>query len=381
MFLSKSHLFLRMGGVEMRVSSSQLVPGCVLLRDVKGKTNRPIIPEKTVLTDNHILFLKKFLIDQVEVSERLAAGTFFKPLPIRPEEEQPEKKTSEVELATLSFKEHYLYVVASYKKLFESWRNNQPIRNLAVRNLLLPLLDRMDDIGSSVYTLHQYANKKDYFYHHGVSVAILSAYLGKKMGYQQGEWYQIGLAGLLSDAGMAKLGDFILKKEGALTEAEKIEIRKHPTHSYRMVEHISHIPYTVKLAVLQHHERIDGSGYPLGLSHEKIHSFARIIAVSDMYHAMTSERLYRQKQSPFRVIEELQKEQFSKLDPRVVQVFVDAVTNFSIGTKVILSTNQIGEIVFIEQNHPTRPIVRLESGEIITLSNNHQLYIKEIVSM
>ncbi|WP_042147632.1 HD-GYP domain-containing protein [Paucisalibacillus sp. EB02] len=366
----------------MRVSSSQVVPGCVLLRDVKGKTNRPIIPQKTVLTAEHIKVLHKFLIEHVEVSERLKNGTPFQPQPASEKEKADHPNHSKekiVDVTELSFRDHYDQVVEQYKKLFDSWRNNLPINNLAVRNLILPLIDRMDDIGSAVYTLHRFANKKDYFYHHGVSVSILSAYLGKKLGYQKGEWLQIGMAGLLSDAGMARLGDFVFHKEGLLTDEERLEIIKHPTYTYRMVEHISSIPSTVKLAVLQHHERMDGSGYPLGLSQEKIHSYARIIAVCDIYHAMTSERIYRKKQSPFSVIEELQKEQYSKLDIRIVQVFVDSIANFSIGTKVLLSNNQDGEIVFIDPKVPTRPILRLKNGEIITLSNHQDLHISEIL--
>jgi HD-GYP domain-containing protein (c-di-GMP phosphodiesterase class II) len=366
----------------MRVTSSQVVPGCVLLRDVKGKTNRPIIPQKTVLTAEHINVLNKFLIEHVDVSERLQNGTLFQPQAASEEEKvvqpnQPKEKVTDV--AELPFKDHYDLVVEQYKKLFDSWRNQLPIDNLAVRNLILPLINRMDDIGSAVYKLHKFANKKDYFYHHSVSVSILSAYLGKKLGYQKGEWFQIGMAGLLSDAGMARLGEFAFHKEGILNNEERIEIRKHPTYSYRMVEQITSIPYTVKLAVLQHHERMDGSGYPLGLSQEKIHSYARIIAVCDIYHAMTSDRVYRKKQSPFSVIEELQKEQYSKLDIRIVQVFVDSIANFSIGTKVLLSNNQAGEIVFIDPKMPTRPILRLQQGEIVTLSNRQDLHITEIL--
>lgn len=365
----------------MRVSSSQVVPGCVLLREVKGKTSRPIIPQKTVLTAEHINVLHKFLIEHVDVSERLQNGTLFQPQTVDEEEKvvqstQPKEKVND--LAELSFRDHYDLVVEQYKKLFESWRNQLPIDNLAVRNLILPLINRMDDIGSAVYKLHKFANKKDYFYHHSVSVSILSAYLGKKLGYQKGEWFQIGLAGLLSDAGMARLGDSVFHKE-ILNNEERMEIRNHPTYSYRMVEHVKSIPYTVKLAVLQHHERMDGSGYPLGLSQEKIHSYARIIAVCDIYHAMTSERVYSKKQSPFSVIEELQKEQYSKLDIRIVQVFIDSIANFSIGTKVLLSNNQAGEIVFIDPKIPTRPILRLENGEIVTLSNHQDLHISEIL--
>ncbi|MFD2045620.1 HD-GYP domain-containing protein [Ornithinibacillus salinisoli] len=366
----------------MRVNPSQLVPGCVLLRDVLGKTNRPIIPKKTVLTKEHIKILEKFLIETVDVSEKLQDGKLYKPNPEeKPKEKTKSTKKKDIQLDKLSFEDHYLYVVATYQKLFDTWRNNAPIDMVIVRNLIIPLINRMDDIGSAIYTLHNFTNKKDYFYHHSVSVSIIAAFIGKKMGYEKGEWLQIGIAGLLSDAGMAKLSPSLLQKEGSLNQTERAEVIKHPTYSYRLLEHLSSVTYAIKLAVLQHHERIDGSGYPLGLSKEKIHNYARIIAVCDTYHAMTSERMYKEKQSPFRVIEELQKEQYTKLDVIVVQTFIEAISNFSVGTKVSLSNNQIGEIVFMEPNQPTRPMIRLDkSDEIISLSNHHTLFIQEIIS-
>ena len=88
--------------------------------------------------------------------------------------------------------------------------------------------------------------------------------------------------------------------------------------------------------------------YSLGLTGDKIHKYARIIAISDMYHAMTSERLYKEKQSPFKVIEEIEQDQFSKLDPEIVRSFIRNLANFSIGTKVRLSNKKNAEIVFID---------------------------------
>ncbi|SHG81251.1 HD-GYP domain-containing protein [Ornithinibacillus halophilus] len=358
----------------MRVKPSQLVPGCILIRDVIGKTGRPIVPRKAILTKQHIDFLDKFLINQVDVSDKLSNGK-----PFEPKKLERQKKIQKSDITSYPFEKHYQLVVEAFKKLFQKWQNNIPIEIPLVRKLIVPLIERMEDIGSSIYQLHRFTNKKDYFYHHSVSVAILAAYIGKKLGYEKGEWIQIGLAGFLSDAGMSKLGNIIFKEE-ELSTAEFQEIKKHPTYSYRMVEHNSLVTTHVKLAVLQHHERLDGSGYPLGLTQGKIHPFAKIISICDMYHAMMSQRTYKESQSPFKVIETLQNEQFSKLDPKVVQTFLQGITDFSIGTKVILSNGEAAEIVFMDSNQPTRPMVKLENSEIISLSNNKELFIKDIVT-
>ncbi|WP_099158961.1 HD-GYP domain-containing protein [Virgibacillus ndiopensis] len=361
----------------MHIDPSQLVPGCVLISDVKGKTNRPIVPMNTVLSEKHITVLQKFLVETVDVSPKLINGEPFTPKVIH-KKESIGKRKSKKEYNSLV--DHYLDVVDRYRKVFESWQNSVPIDMPHVRQMLIPLLERVGMVGSDLFTLHHSVKKEDYYYHHSVSVAIFSAYLAKKMGYTKGEWLQIGLAGFLSDCGMARVDPAIVNKQGALTSSELNEIKKHPTYSYRLVEQIPTITQTVKLAILQHHERMDGSGYPLGLSRNKILTYARIIAVSDIYHAMICERHYKKKQSPFKVMEEIQKEQFSQLDHNVVQTFVSSLANFSIGTRVKLSNNYTGEIVFMEEKYPTRPMVRLdENDKIVILKNEPNLYIAEIL--
>ncbi|MGP4107792.1 HD-GYP domain-containing protein [Virgibacillus sp. L01] len=363
----------------MRVEPPQLVPGCVLLKNVTGKSNKPIIPQHTVLTEEHINLLEKFLVETVDVSAKLADGEAFKPKFVHKEEVKQKEEPSKEQNAEL-FEDHYRNAVSNYKKLFIKWQNNVAIDMPEVRNILIPLFERMDDISMAVYTLHHYADKKDYIFHHSIAVGILSAYLAKKMGFEKGEWLQVGLAGSLSDCGMARLDNTIVTKTGSLNFSDYQEIKKHPTYSYRFIEKIPTITKEVKLAVLQHHERMDSSGYPIGLSKENIHVYSRIIAVCDIYHAMTCERLYKEKQSPFNVIEKLQHDQFSKLDHQVVQIFIKSLANFSIGTKVILSTNQSGEIVFVEDRYPTRPMVRMdESNEIVALKNESTLFISEII--
>ncbi len=361
----------------MKVHPSQLIPGCVVVKDLIGKTGRPIMHGKTVLTDDLIDILHRFLIEEVEVFSRLEDGKPYVP-GRKVVEKEPTRETSAP--SDLPFTECYMWTVKQYKQMFLDWKNGKNMQINQVRKLIVPLLERVDEIGLKLYNLHKLSTAKDYFFHHAVMVALLSAFLAKKSNYKH-EWIQIGIAGFLADCGMVKIDEHILFKAGPLSSAEYEEIKKHPVYSYRFVEPVSSVSQGTKLAILQHHERLDGSGYPLGVGGEKIHPYARLIAISDIYHAMTAERAYQKPQSPFKVIEEMVYEQFGKLDHPLVENFVSSLTNFGTGTKVVLSNKQKAEIVFIESQHPTRPMVRLLSGQqVISLKDDRSLYIEEILS-
>lgn len=366
----------------MHVKRSQLIPGCILLKDVAGKTKHPIIPKDTVLTEKHLLFLEKFLIEEVHVYNRLANGNVFLPSKVIevPKEDVLENKEEPVELE-LTFIDQYMDVVTRYKKMYNKWKNNFTIDIPSVRELVLPLYNRADEVGIQVYLLYKHANKEDYIYHHHISVGILAAYLAKKMGYTQGESLQIGLAGLLSDSGMVKVDNRILRAAQSLTLEEWKEVKKHPADSYYLVKDVTTLTNAVKTSILQHHERMDGSGYPLGLTGAKIHPYARILAVCDKYHAMTCERLYKDKLSPFKALEIIRDNQFTRLDPEIVQSFIRSFANVLIGIRVELSNGKIGKIIFIDNIKTiARPVIKMEqSNKIISLNKERTIHINEIL--
>lgn len=249
----------------MRVETSQLIPGCVLTKSVFGKTKHPIIDKNTVLTDEHIDFLHSFFIKVVDVSSKLNDGKLFavsKNLEKKPTLNRELNKSNG---AREPFLIHYKRVVTSYERISNNWRSNMPIDMPTLRKLLIPLIECIEDDDFDVYNLHTYSNKKNYIYTHDLSVSMLSAFLAKKMNYEKGDWVQIGLAGFLSNCGMSRIDLSTFKKATHLSHREQEEVRKHPVYSYRMIESVRTITDPVKLAVLQHHERLDGSGYPLAL--------------------------------------------------------------------------------------------------------------------
>jgi len=375
----------------MKVHPRNLLPGSLILSDVMGNTTYPIVPKNTVVEDIHIEVLTKFRVPYVEVASKLADGSHYvNETHVEKEDTQPEieqneeeklliKNTSYVKKESWTFYDYYVDAVQSTIELFENWNEHSKLDITSIREMILPLVEIGEETSDILIQLHHYTDKHYYFFHHIVALPVISSYLANKLNYSKNERVQIALAAYLSDIGMLLVDKKLYYKDGILTEEEFEEVKKHPVLSYRLIEHEKYLSKNIKLAVLQHHERLDGTGYPLGLTHEKIHPYAKLIAVSDTFHAMTSERYYKNKQSPFKVVEELNKYQFGILDMKIVMALTNSIVQFSNGAKVKLSNNEIGIIKFIDQKHPTRPLIQLENDQLINLTELPNLYIDEVL--
>ncbi|MDF9297179.1 HD-GYP domain-containing protein [Geobacillus stearothermophilus] len=351
----------------VRVKRSQLREGCVLAEDVIGKTKRPIMTKNTIITTPLLQVLEKFLVEEVEIEPFLANGEPFSPGDSAAAEDQ----------RSLSL---YLETVRQYKTWFQSWRSGLPVDINEIREAVIPLFEHMTGCKRELLALHHYATKEEYLYHHAISVGLLAGFLAMELGYSRGECHQVVLAGVLSDCGMAKMSKQILTKPSALTEVEFREVKQHPILGYRMVQKITALSHGAKLAVLQHHERNDGSGYPLKLKAKKIHPYSQLVATADVYHAMTSERLYRRKQPPLRAIETMLRQQAGRLSADAVAVLLNRLVGLQTGAVVKLSNGETAEVMLIQPDEPTRPVVKAaRTGRLLLLSTQHDIYIEEVL--
>ncbi|MDQ0257553.1 HD-GYP domain-containing protein (c-di-GMP phosphodiesterase class II) [Evansella vedderi] len=355
----------------MKVKTEYLVPGVILSDDVYIRTTSPIIKKKTVLSDEHINILKKFLVSDVLVELKLVDGTAYKPQDTLKEEnlDKIDKKNN--------FIDQFLFAVQQYKKLFTHWQGGAKVDAYTVRKIFLPLYET-NPSKEDLLQLHHYGTKNDYIYFHSLAVSILSSSLGKKIGLSNGEIIQLGLSGLLADCGMAKLAFNVFEKKAPLSIDEYEEVKNHPLLSYKMLEDVPGFSKGALLGVIQHHERENGSGYPMKIKGKKMHLFAKIIIICDIYHAMTSERHYRAKQSPYKVIESLKKDQFGKIDHIVLSSFINMMLNLTIGKKVRLNNGLVGEVIFINENEPTRPMINVENDKMFNLTSHPEVFIEEV---
>ena len=358
----------------MLVKTKYIVDGCILAKDINGLTNRPIMNKQTILDAELLNVLEGFLIEEVSVEKTLINGEPFLPKEIMDYELEEEQKEDS------SFISVYLKAVQAYKRLFKNWQAGSKVEVAKVREVIIPLFDKAMESPSDILILHHYCQKEDYLYHHAVSLGLLSGFIAYKMKFDMADVYQVTMAGCLADCGMSKIPNKILTKPSKLSLEENEEMFKHPLYSYQLVQSSPILKDTVKVAILEHHERINGSGYLLRKKGDAIHIFSKIIAVADVYHAMTSERIYRKKQSPFKVMEMILQDDFGKFDLRIVKTLLAGLTNFSIGSRVKLNNGNIAEIIFIDNNSPTRPLVKvMNSSTIINLSKMRDLYIAEIL--
>jgi HD-GYP domain-containing protein (c-di-GMP phosphodiesterase class II) len=359
----------------LRVKLSEVIDGCILATDVYSRTNLPIIPKKTVITNMHISVLEAFNVGEVEIERVLING-----VPFQTNEIETDEVDANAIVDQLGFVGLFLKSVTKFKREFQSWQSGLPVDIANIRVILLPLLEKIETYPHEVFNLHRYSTKDTYHYQHPIVVGLLSGFIGMKMHLEKGDWLQVALAGCLADCGMAKINPAIVFKNAPLTLQEYLEVKKHPVYSYKMVRNISVLRKAVKIAILEHHERLDGSGYPFGES-EKIPLFAKIIGIADIFHAMTSERLYRNKQSPYKVLEMVLEENFGKFDISILKILTMAIVDFSTGDRVRLSNGKVAEVLFVDEKTPTRPLIKLQdTEEILQLSQNRQIFIESVLS-
>lgn len=217
----------------------------------------------------------------------------------------------------------------------------------------------------------------DYTYTHCLNVSLICHTIGEWLGFNSEKLMHLSVAGLLHDIGKTKIDKNILNKPGKLTDEEYEEIKRHTIYGFQAIEK-QNIPYNIKMAVLMHHERYDGSGYPLKAKNNQINDFAKIVAIADVYDALTSNRPYRNRYSPFHVIRQFEQKYFRYLDTKFLMVFLQNIAYCYLDSWCLLSTGEEGKIIFVDKNLPSRPIVQVDKS-IIDLSQEQDIFIDRII--
>lgn len=225
--------------------------------------------------------------------------------------------------------------------------------------------------------LHNMRQVNDSTYAHSLNVAIISRIIGKWLHFSNEELDTLTLAGLFHDIGKTKIPDEVLNKDGKLTDEEFQMIRNHPKYGYDILKS-QPLNSHIKKAALMHHERCDGSGYPMGLTMEEIDDYALIIAIADVYDAMTAARSYRAPLCPFEVIAEFEKDGLQKYKPKYILTFLENIANAYQNNRVMLSDGTSARIVLLNHRRLSKPLVQLDDGACIDLEKS-PLYIKAII--
>jgi HD-GYP domain-containing protein (c-di-GMP phosphodiesterase class II) len=362
------------------IAVGEVKPGSKIIKDVVTPLGGTLFPKGKVLLPRDMEILQAFLIQQVEIEGNESEAKAAAPAKAgtKTTAAKPGALINESTLAKNSvLHDEYDKMLVLIKNCYRS-AAAAPLPIFELRSQLEALIGELKDYHVLKFTPRT-LNEQDYNYHNAVLSALTSYKIAQWCGYPQKDWMQAAFAGLLHDIGNVKVDASLLLKPDSLSNEEKEEVRRHTTYGYQLLRNVTAINEGVRLAALQHHEKIDGSGYPLNMEGTQIHVYAKIVAVADIFHAMTLERAHRKAQSPYLVLEQILTESFGKLDPVIVQTFIQKSTELYNGTRIRLSDGRHGEIIFTDRNHLTRPMVQVE-GVIVNLAVERELYIDEIIA-
>ncbi|MCB2290097.1 HD-GYP domain-containing protein [Clostridium sp. CS001] len=247
-----------------------------------------------------------------------------------------------------------------------------------IRTMSKDILDSFNDYGSILKSITNSRAIDEYLMRHCVNVALLSSMLGTWLNFSKQDLTLLTYAAFLHDVGKTKVNPSILNKSSKLTKSEFEEAKKHSIYSYELVKSIPYLDNSVSLGVLMHHERLDGSGYPLGLKEDKISTFAKIIGITDMFDAMTSDKIYSKRQNPFKVLEIMQHDCMGLFDYNYLSTFIREMANYYTGEMVKLSDDSVGKIIKIDLNNISRPLISINSN-FIDLNKENDLSIIELI--
>jgi HD-GYP domain-containing protein (c-di-GMP phosphodiesterase class II) len=205
----------------------------------------------------------------------------------------------------------------------------------------------------------------DYLYKHAINTVVISTIIGNALGYDKKQLDTLAKGALLHDVGMLQVDESILRKEKDLSPEDIKEIEKHTIHGYEALKNLGE---DIAQIAKYHHEKLDGSGYPEGLTGDQIPEMAKIVAVADVYTALTEDRKYRNKYENYDAMKIVMQSSATKLlDHNILKIFLKYMPIYPINSYVILNNNKKAKVVKANKN-PFRPVVDIEEeGKIIRL--------------
>ncbi len=363
-----------------KLSTLQLVPGMTVAESVLSYDHQLILSKGTVLTDKLITKLDLYGVLTVSVEDTETS------MPVYPD--APEAITLPADLSysdriKLSpsfqqFKKEYELNVESFRGLV----NDVVERNakLDVDTLLRNSLEIIASGKGQIGILDMLQNMREYddsTFTHCLNVGLIANVFATWLRWSPEDTELVTVCGLLHDIGKLLVPYTIISKPGKLSAEEYAQIKKHPISGYQLLlgQDVSeHVLYSA----LMHHERCDGTGYPMRLVGKQIDQFAKVIAIADVYDAMTASRVYRGPLCPFRVIEIFEAEGFQKYDVEYLLTFLEHVVNSYIQNRCRLSDGREGVIIAVNKDKLSRPFVMVD-GECFNLADHENLTITDLL--
>lgn len=320
-----------------RLPIDKVRPGMYLVRTIEDSSGRVLLKAGTQLTARYIQKIHELGYPSIYVGEPWEA---------------------EIEVAQPVSSETKHRITSSLRELYTKRGPDMLDELVEVEQAVEALVDELLVQESIVLSLSEIRNYDNYTFHHCVDCCVLSLLLARSLRLPHKEMCTVGVGAALHDIGKTLVPQDILCKPGRLTPEEYEIVKQHAEDGYQMLVQRGSLDYRAAIVALQHHERIDGSGYPGGLKGEQTHLFSRIVAVADVFDAITSDRAYRKglNFSQARKFFDSNQHQF---DESVLSVLSEYVVEYPVGSYVRLNSGHLGVVIRLNWEHQDQPVVNL----------------------
>ncbi len=348
-----------------KINLNDLAPGMKLAKDV-------------ILDDGRFLLLKGFTIKNRSIEKiRLHKVPYL----------YVEDEIGNVEWC--SEETVYTETFQTIKSVMESVREGEDISLPLIKETVDEIIHMILNDDNVFMKLSGIRDIDNYTYLHSVDVCIYSVIAGKSMNLSSSIICDLGLGAILHDIGKCKIPLSILNKPARLTEDEYRIIKRHTEYGFEVVSKTPGVSEHIANIALLHHEHWDGTGYPTGKAGEEIDTLARIVAIADVYDALTANRVYRKRFMPHEAAEYIMANSSSRFDPDILKTFLSNIAFYPANIIVLLNTGEIARVVESKGTVSIRPKVMvitrrngppvLEPYEI-DLMNNPTVFIVDILS-
>ncbi len=319
-----------------RLPIIHLEPGMIVAEDILYH-DCPVLLKNTQLTKKHIDKLSLFTIPEIPVC------------------------SDQDQIISILPKELVLYKEAqeTVHAFFQNIKFNQPLNMGSVDQVVQDITSSVYDDEHTFFQLSSLKNKDNYTYFHCLNVCIYAIIMAKHLHFSKEDTYLLSISALLHDIGKAHIPDGILLKPAKLSPTEFLIMRNHTVEGSSILKRHTTLPEVISQVALEHHEKWDGTGYPLKKKGTDIHLFSRIIGLVDTYDALTSERVYKPPEPQYKAGEYILSLSGYAYDPELVKVFLNHVAMYPIGATVLLTSGEVGSVVSVPPDVPWRPKVKV----------------------
>lgn len=354
------------------VRTRALQDGMRIDQSILDKTGRKLINRGTILDEYMISSMLRMGIAGVYIGDGEEEKTEEKPLeepPISKETQEIIEKHTVADRSKVQLTEMVKERVKEGMQFLFSNTDSEKFTGATntIAGDLMKAITENDAIAVDIDTLKV---SDEYTFKHSVDVATMAMIIAKKHGLSDKVIYEIGISGLLHDVGKSKIPNEVLNKPGRLTDDEFALMKQHSLFGFSILKEKKDISDAIRMGVLQHHEKINGKGYPVGVPAKQISLYARILSVADIYDALVTERPYKKAFTKRDAVEMIMS-MTDELDISIMKSFLGSVILYPVNSLVKLSNGEMAKVV---ENNPEwilRPkVVGLSTGRIYDLAED-----------